>query len=178
MNRVILQPDGLIVTEEAAPVEEPLRRLGHKVSLAQDFRLRSLFHLLERYPLLARLNDFIPALMERFRAAPSRGCDGQGLEGLELGKRVELIGFPGPPRIEIYPTFQGIQGGCPCEIRHFQVEQLLDLPLGLGKLRHVVFGDRMDQLDFDTVFTLFELIDGITWELSFHGDPAQCALRR
>ncbi len=178
MNRVLLGPEGGISTEGAALAGDPLRRLGDGVVLADGFCLRSLFRLLERYPLLARLNDFIPALLERFRQAPAQGGDGQGLERLELGKRVELIGFPGPPRIEIYTTFQGIRAGAAEEIRNLQVEQLLDLPLSLGKLKHVVFGDRMDQLEFDTVFTLFELIDGITWELSFHGTPAQCALRR
>ena len=38
--------------------------------------------------------------------------------------------------------------------------------------------DRVDIFEFDTVYTLFELIDGIAWELSFHGTPKQCEIRR
>jgi hypothetical protein len=36
----------------------------------------------------------------------------------------------------------------------------------------------MDVFEFETVFTLFEFIDGIAWELSFHGTPDACDLRR
>jgi len=28
------------------------------------------------------------------------------------------------------------------------------------------------------VYTLFEFIDGIAWELGFHGTPKQCEIRR
>ena len=52
------------------------------------------------------------------------------------------------------------------------------MSLKLGRLKHVVFGDKVDIFEFDTVFTLFEFIDGITWELSFHVTPEQCELRR
>mgnify|MGYP001070394922 CR=1 FL=1 len=55
---------------------------------------------------------------------------------------------------------------------------LLDMPLRLGKLRHVIFGDRVDLFEFDTVFNLFELIDGIAWELSFQNLPQTCDIRR
>jgi hypothetical protein len=36
----------------------------------------------------------------------------------------------------------------------------------------------MDAFEFDTVFTLFELIDAIVWELSFHGSLQACDIRR
>jgi hypothetical protein len=58
------------------------------------------------------------------------------------------------------------------------LENLLDLPVKLGRLKHVIFGDRVDIFEFDTVYTLFEFIDGIAWELSFHGTPKQCEIRR
>ena len=51
-------------------------------------------------------------------------------------------------------------------------------PVRLGSLRHVVFGDSVDVFEFDTVFTLFEFIDGIAWELSFQNTPITCELRR
>jgi hypothetical protein len=52
------------------------------------------------------------------------------------------------------------------------------MPLRLGKLKHVVFGDKIDVFEFETVFSLFEFIDGVAWELSFHGAPEACELRR
>ena len=71
-----------------------------------------------------------------------------------------------------------MNGGETFEIKSIQLPNLLDLPLKLGKLKHIVFGDRVDIFEFDTVFTLFEFIDGVAWELSFHGTPDQCAIRR
>jgi hypothetical protein len=55
---------------------------------------------------------------------------------------------------------------------------LLDTKVRLGKLRHVIFGDQVDVFEFDTVFTFFELIEGIGWELGFHGTPRECQIRR
>ena len=72
----------------------------------------------------------------------------------------------------------GISGNEAVEIRSSRLEGLLDVSLRLGKLKHVVFGDKVDVFEFDTVFTLFELIDGIAWELSFHGTPEACEIRR
>ena len=46
----------------------------------------------------------------------------------------------------------------------------------LGVLKHVIFGDKVDVFEFDTVFNLFEFIGGIIWELSFQGTPKECAL--
>ena len=58
------------------------------------------------------------------------------------------------------------------------LENILDMPLKLGKLKHIVFGDKVDILEFDTVFNLFEFIDGIMWELGFQGTLTACELRR
>ena len=41
------------------------------------------------------------------------------------------------------------------------LENLLDMPLKLGRLRHIVFGDKVDTLEFETVYSLFEFIDGV-----------------
>jgi hypothetical protein len=89
-----------------------------------------------------------------------------------------MIGFPGEPRLEIYHSLRGVYGTEVGEIKSSRLERLLDLPLRLGKLKHVVFGDRMEDFEFETVFILFEFVDGIAWELSFHGTPDACDLRR
>jgi hypothetical protein len=88
-----------------------------------------------------------------------------------------MIGFP-EKRLEIYTTFSGVYANEAYEIRSLQLDSLLDLPVKLGRLKHVIFGDPVDIFEFDTVFTLFEFIDGIAWELSFHVIPSQCEIRR
>ncbi len=59
-----------------------------------------------------------------------------------------------------------------------RADMLLGTQVRLGKLRHVIFGDQVDVFEFDTVFTLFELVEGIGWELGFHGTPRECQIRR
>jgi len=67
---------------------------------------------------------------------------------------------------------------CHYELKTVSLENILDLPVHLGNLRHVVFGDKVDIFEFETFFNLFEFIDGIAWELSFHGSPIQCEIGR
>jgi len=69
-----------------------------------------------------------------------------------------------------------VRGKDTCELKSFHMQSLLDMPVKLGMLKHIVFGDKVDVFEFDTVFSLFEFIDGIVWELSFHGTPKECAL--
>jgi hypothetical protein len=38
----------------------------------------------------------------------------------------------------------------------------------------VIFGDNIDTFVFDTVYTLFEFVDGVAWQLGFQGAPEVC----
>ena len=179
MNEITLTSDGIIVSG-GNPVESgrPLMFLSAQVKLASDCTLRSYFKLIEKYPLLSELNPFFAASLEQYRKSPAGGCQDPSLDDLLLTKTIEMIGFPGKPRLEIYHSLYGRQGADVHEIKNFPLEALLDMPLRLGKLKHIVFGDKVDLFEFDTVFTLFELIDAILWELSFHGTLLACEIRR
>jgi hypothetical protein len=178
MNTVLLKSDGVLQPDQASIAPDPLMILGHKVELGQGYTLRSFFRMIERYPVLAKLNAFLPECVELYRACPGDECLAPGVGRLELYKTVEMVGFPGEPRLEIYQTLCGVDGKGPCEIKAFPLENLLDMPMHIGKLKHVVFGDKVDVLEFDTIFNLFEFIQGIVWQLSFHRSPKECALRR
>jgi hypothetical protein len=179
MNTVILNSSGTILnTDTITAVANALPHLGHRTTLAEDFTLRSYFRMLEVYPLLAELNSFFPDFIKQFHDSPKTDAPYAPIEHLVFRKTVEMIGFPGKPRLEIYNALQGIAGDIPSDIKAVSLRSLLDMPVTLGKLRHVVFGDTMDVFEFDTVYTLFEFIDGIAWELSFHNAPIQCELRR
>jgi hypothetical protein len=178
MNTATLQIDGSILSSGLSAQAEPLCCLPLRVELETGYYLRCLFRMLDRYPVLARINDFLPDLMEQYRACPDTGCRWPAFSHLEFAKTVEMIGFPGKPRMEIYNAFRGVKDAEGEEIRSIRMENLLDMPVRLGQLRHVVFGDKVDIFEFDTVYTLFEFIDGIAWDLSFHGTPRECQLRR
>ena len=172
-----LKKDGTIYHKESAVDSDILKYLSYQIGLEVPYTLRSFFGMVEKYELLGRLNSFLPTCIEQYLNCPEQGCESDIIDHLEFAKTVELIGVP-EKRLEIYSSIRGIHKSDSVEIRALQLNSLLDMPLKLGRLKHVVFGDRVDILEFDTVFTLFEFIDGITWELSFHVIPEQCELRR
>ncbi len=178
MNRVTVTREGVIVHEGTVIDTEPLMYLGFETLLEDGFTLRSFFRAFDKYPRLQKLNAFFSSYMDQYKASPKDQCIYDGFDRLEFGKTVEMIGFPGKPRLEIYHSLFGVAGNEAVEIRSVPLENMLDMPLKLGKLKHIVFGDKVDVLEFDTVFNLFEFIDGIMWELGFQGTLTACELRR
>lgn len=159
-------------------VTDALSVLTARVTLDHPFSLRGVVRMLKRYPELQRLSEFAPSLANHPCAASDR-ADGCGLDHLEFSRVVEIIGVPEPPRLEVYHILRGcVAGDDDLEIKAWQIENLLDVPLCLGALRHVVFGDSVHAFKFATVCTLFDFIDGVIWQLAFHGAPQECALRR
>jgi hypothetical protein len=177
MNAVTLKKDGAINLNGKTVRSDALELLSFQIALEKGYTLRSFFEMLDKYSLFAKLNAFLPTYTKQYHSCPEQGCETGLLDYLEFGKTVEMIGVP-DKRLEIYNALFGVHAGEASEIKSMQLDTLLDLPLKLGRLKHIVFGDRVDIFEFDTVYTLFELIDGIGWELSFHATPEQCELRR
>jgi hypothetical protein len=177
MNQITLKADGPILADNKIAVD-PLMFLSFQVDLDENYTLRSYFLLLHKYPLLTKLNVFFPACLQEYRRCPANGCAFDDKACLELSKAIEMIGYPGDPRLEIYSSLKCNCGSEIMPIRDFKLTHVLDLPLRLGNLKHIIFGDHVDALEFDTVFNLFEFIDSIIWELSFHGTLMECELRR
>ena len=176
MNQIILKKNGSIIESNNIVDSNSLRILGCQVELEEGYTLRSFFRMFEKYALLVKLDAFIPDCIQRYLACPKNHCTSDNIDHLEFYKTVEMIGFPGEPRLEIYNTLCGVYGRDRCEVKSFHLESLLDMPLKLGVLKHIVFGDKVDVFEFDTVFSLFEFTEGIIWELSFQGTPRECAL--
>lgn len=178
MDCVAFRADGTIL-ERGRPIgDDPLPYFSSVVELDAGFTLRGFVLLLRRYTTLQRLNRFFPDLLEHYDGWPDHDCAPAGLDCLELTRTVEMIGFPGKPRMDIYLAFQGLAAGQPLEIKSYRVEHLLDVPIRLGGLRHVVFGDKVNVFLFETAYTVFDVLEGIGWQLGFHGTPTECALRR
>jgi len=176
MNHIRLNIDGEIESDCRPIMSDPLSYLGFKAVLAEGYTLRSFFRMLDRYNILTRINPFLPVFVEQFRSCPKSRCRVDDIDVIKLGKTVEMIGFPGDPGLEIYVTLTGYKGTETVEIKTYWMESLLDMTVKLGRLSHVIFGDRIDTFEYDTVFNLFEFIDGIAWQLSFHNMPAECRI--
>jgi len=178
MNTITLIKDGSIAYDGKTVASDPLMFLSFKVDLEKEYTLRSYFRMLEKYSLLVKLNAFFPSCLEQYLACPKSECRQSAFDHLEFSKTVEMIGYPGRPRLEVYNSFNGKRGNETIELKPFPLENLLDMPVRLGNLKHTVFGDKVDIFEFETVFSLFEFIDGIAWELSFQGTSMQCEIGR
>ncbi|CAB1074600.1 hypothetical protein D1AOALGA4SA_2419 [Olavius algarvensis Delta 1 endosymbiont] len=175
MNSVTLKINGVIDHNGTRVKSDILSYLSSQIRLETGYTLRSFFLMLDHYSLLVDLNPFFPECTEQYRQCPPHGCTDEAADFLEFSKTVEMIGFP-EKKLEIYNSFSRVHENGTFEIRSAQLENLLDIPVRLGRLKHVIFGDPVDIFEFDTVFTLFEFIDGIAWQLSFHVIPTHCEI--
>ena len=100
-----------------------------------------------------------------------------GLDRLVFFKTIAMKGFPGDPALEIYNSLKGVKGSEILGLKFFQMESLLEHKLLLGELKHIIFGDAQDMFTYATSYSLYELIEGVAWELSFNFNPLQCSLR-
>lgn len=203
METVRLTRDGRLAGSGEVRVTDPLPALSFALNLEEGCTLRSFFQMLRLYPDLLKLSGFLPAALADAEKCPLSGCHSDEIFLLAVGKTMELIGFPGKPRAEIYlwlrglaaplagaaPDSAGAEAGRPegflaglmeanREIRFIPLELLLDTPLFLAGLKHVVLGDVDRSLFCETRFTLFEVIDGLAWELGFRGGSQQCSIGR
>lgn len=203
METVQLSRDGRLVGPGNAPVTDPLPALSLAISLEEGCTLRSFFRMLRLYPGLPKLSGFLPAALADAENCPASGCRSDEISLLAVGKTMELIGFPGKPRAEVYLWLRGLAASsgeavpsssdaeaghrgislaglmeANREIRFIPLEILLDTPLFLTGLKHVVLGDVDRSLFCETRFTLFEVVDGLAWELGFRGGSQQCSIGR
>lgn len=179
MDEVILHDDGGLWTPHGRPVDDALAVLGARLRLGEGCTLGAVGRMAAAYPELQRLSPFAPDLAALCGSGDRAQSPPPGLARLELSRVVEVVGHPPPPRMDIYHVLRGVLlDGEDVEPRQWRVESLLAVPLVLGPLRHVVFGDRVDRFGFETVCTLFDFFDGVIWQLAFHGTPGACALRR
>ncbi len=176
MNKVFLKENGRLIHNREDVKEDPLVFLGSRVDLDERFTLRSYFRMFEAYPIFIQLGPFIQDCMAQYTKTATTQCTYGEIDHIELCKTIEMIGFPGEPRIEQYTSLLGVINSDIMDIKFLGLDHLLDMRLELGKLKHVVFGDKCDIFNFDTIFTLFEFIEGISWELSFHNKPKQCRI--
>ena len=196
MDKIRLTKEGRIIASSGDGITEPIAALHSATELERGWSLRSFCNMLRLYPELQSISDFLPVALAEAETCPAFGCQCEEVRKLVLGKTMELIGFPGKPRAEMYTWLRGMGltplGAMPLqkveesagmcgvatelaqlmqadkEIRFIPLAMLLDVPIYLGGLQHVVLGDINKSLMCETRFMLFEVIDGLAWEFGFH----------
>lgn len=178
MEKIILTQKGFIL-KKGKPVDNNVFSfLSHIIKLEQGFTLSSFFAMVSQYPELIKLSQFLDTYLTMASASNGKFPKTREIDRLVFFKTISMKGFPGKPGIQIYNSLKGIKEDQTKALKFFQMESLLDHQLILGDLKHIIFGDGQDLFTYETFYSLFELIEGITWEMSFNFNPLQCSIRR
>jgi len=178
MEQIFLHKNGMITKKGKKPRLSVLKLLGNTVEMDKAFTMDSFFKMVGLYPDLKNISEILEPLLEIILKNSGSGCKAAELESLLFYKTIEIKGFPGSPSLNFYTTLKGVANKEIIDLKFFHLENLLNHQLKLGKLKHVVFGDREDVFQYETFYTLFELVEGIAWELSFNFNPLECSIRR
>ncbi len=178
MEQVNIHKNGTLSQKGRPVAGKPFSLLGHRVAFDDAVTLASVFKMIRRYPGLRELSPMLEAFLEIIPDTDPKKIRSNEIVGLVFFKTIEIVGFPGNPSIEIFNSLHGRTETGLQDLKFFHLESLLGHQLQLGQLRHIIFGDKQDVFMFDTFYTLFELIEGIAWELSFNFNPLECSIRR
>ncbi|MCP3901873.1 MAG: hypothetical protein GY707_19365 [Desulfobacteraceae bacterium] len=178
MENIFINNNGEILKQDIVVNGSVLKLLGNSIEIDKKFTLGSFFRMVKQYPELKNISDIVEPLLEIVAKAGNTAIKSDELDSLLFYKTIEIKGFPGSPSLTFYNTLKGMFGNKTKDLKFYHLETLLDHKLKLGKLKHVVFGDKEDVFQYETFYTLFELVEGIAWELSFNFNPLQCSIRR
>jgi len=177
MEKISLTKEGLILKKNIPVTGNVFSLLSHTIVLAPGFTLASFFSMVSKYPDLIKMSELLDTFLTMAAAGNGQFPQTREIEGLVFYKTIAMKGFPGKPGIQIYNCLKGIKDNQTKALKFFQMESLLEHELILGDLKHVIFGDGQDMFTYETCYSLFELIEGITWEMSFNFNPLQCSIR-
>ncbi|MCF6247880.1 MAG: hypothetical protein L3J69_11010 [Desulfobacula sp.] len=178
MEILQLKENGLILKRGRVVTSPVFRYLSDTIILDKGFRLISFFRVIKLYPELEQLSDILSTLLSMAFQSGEPNIKTDEIDHLIFFKTISMKGFPGDPGIDIYNSLKGIKQEKSVGLKFFQMDSLLAQKLVLGKLKHIIFGDSQDTFSYETFYTLFELIEGICWEMAFNFNPKQCVLRR
>jgi hypothetical protein len=178
MGKIQIKKDGTILKRNKTADDFVFRLLSHRVELEPGFTLSSFFSMIEKYPKLIKLSELLEILLSMVKVSTGQWMKTDEIDSLVFYKTIEMVGFSGKTGLEIYNSLKGVKDKEIKDLKFFHLENLVGHTLELGGLKHVIFGDGQDVFKYETFYTLFEFIDGITWEMSFNFNPLECVIRR
>jgi hypothetical protein len=178
MEKITLHKNGQLKGREKIINPPVYKYLSSVLTCEDEVCLDSFFMMIETYPELRTLSDLLDPLLMMARDNATPGYKTDEIDHLIFYKTIAMKGFPGEPGIDIYTRIKGVKNDTETDLKFFQITDLLEHNLKFGQLRHIIFGDGQDSFSYETRYTLFEVIEGVSWELSFNFNPKQCVLRR
>jgi hypothetical protein len=177
MEKLMLTKEGRMMKQRKPFTGNPLTALSLHVELEPGFTLASFFSMIRTYKVFIQLSQLLDPLLTMAEDAGKNFPKAREMDQLVFYKTIAMRGFPGKPGLEIYNSLKGVKGGKILGLKFFQMESLLEHELCLGELKHIIFGDQQDMFTYDTSYSLYELIEGVAWEMSFNFNPLQCSIR-
>ncbi|MCG8637693.1 MAG: hypothetical protein MI863_27960 [Desulfobacterales bacterium] len=177
MENIVLTQGGRILKRGVPFTGNPISLLSHLVTLEHGFRLSSFFAMVRAHTDYIQLSELAEPLLSMAEEAGKGYPKSAELDGLVFYKTIAMKGFPGKPGVEIYNSLKGVKGEKHLGLKFFQMAGLLEHELRLGELKHIIFGDGQDMFTYETHYSLYELIEGVIWEMSFNFNPLQCSIR-
>jgi len=177
MDKICLTKEGVILKKNKPVTGNVFSFLSHAIDLGPGFTLASFFAMVSRYPELIKMSELLDTFLTMAAKGEGQFPRTRKIKGLIFFKTIAMTGFPGKPGIQIYNCLRGITDNQTKPLKFFHMESLLAHELILGDLKHIIFGDGQDMFTYETCYSLFELIEGITWEMSFNFNPLQCSIR-
>ena len=177
MEKLMLTKNGNILKKGRPVHGNPLSLLSGLVELESGFTLASFFKMISAHKAFLQLSEVLETLLSMAETVETGYPGTDEIDRLIFYKTIAMKGFPGKPGVEIYNSLKGVRGDEILGLKFFQMESLLEHDLRLGALKHVIFGDGQDMFSYDTYYSLYEFIDGVSWEMSFNFNPLQCSIR-
>jgi hypothetical protein len=161
--------------------------LNENIELNKDVTLRSYFKMLEKYPEIQVLDNFILPFLEEYKNCSE--YEKPEMEYLELRKIAiyehvifdkesvmdELIDNVSDEytSCEIYCSFDGYKDNETWGIEFSPLQKLIDCPLKLGNNKIYIYIDKKtkEYSSDECSISLYNFIKEIIWELSFCGTP-------
>ena len=177
MDKLLLSRNGTLKKKGKKISQNPLNVLSNLIELEHGYTLGSFFSMFKKYEILIQLSELLEPLAQMASNAGDNYPKDPEINRLIFYKTIAMKGFPGKPGVEIYNSLKGVKDGETIGLKFFQMESLMEHELCLGELKHIIFGDSQDMFTYETHYSLYELIEGVSWELSFNFNPLQCSIR-
>jgi hypothetical protein len=166
---------------ELKPMQEMdvLAYLMEPVELAKGFTVRDYFKVVQKYKMLQLLDHYFEPYLEELKKCPAKGCAAPDMKSIEVHKYV-TVNFEKDAYVVL--DVSGIakkkdeHGNIHYGVDFMPLSKMLDLPITFGKMGiHSISMDKKKEFNYKypTSYTLWDLIRGFIWEISFYGVPQE-----
>lgn len=177
-----LQRDGKIIHKErkkaVSTKGEILAYLGYIVELEKGFTIRDLFKVITKYKALQLIDNYFFAFLKEVKKCPKSGCKDKDMAAIAFQKICSTDFGENHTYIDIHAATKkpDKDGQTRYAVDFMPLSKMLDLPIIFDPILICSMAKNAKEeyrYEHPTDYTLWELVHGFIWELSFYGVPAE-----